>query len=54
MEKALIIDGNYLMFQSFYATYRGDINVILRTSNGTPTNAITLFLKQLVKYLVFL
>ncbi|SYV93413.1 Putative DNA polymerase I, partial [Mycoplasmopsis synoviae] len=53
MEKALIIDGNYLMFQSFYATYRGDINVILRTSNGTPTNAITLFLKQLVKYLVF-
>ncbi|WAM02411.1 5'-3' exonuclease [Mycoplasmopsis felis] len=49
--KNLVIDGNYLLFQSFYASYRGDINTILRTSKGIPTNAIQLFLMQLLKLL---
>ncbi|SYV97377.1 Putative DNA polymerase I [Mycoplasmopsis edwardii] len=52
--KTLVIDGNYMMFQSFYATYRGDINAILRTSFGIPTNAIAVFLSQLLKLIKFI
>ncbi|VEU75920.1 5'-3' exonuclease [Mycoplasmopsis columboralis] len=52
-EIMLLIDGNYLMFQSFYATYRGDINAIMRSSKGVPTNAVNLFLLQLVKLIRF-
>ncbi|UUM19583.1 MULTISPECIES: 5'-3' exonuclease H3TH domain-containing protein [unclassified Mycoplasma] len=52
-EKMLLIDGNYLMFQSFYATYRGDVNAIMHSSNGTPTNAINLFLLQIIKLIRF-
>ncbi|AKA49843.1 hypothetical protein VO56_00960 [Mycoplasmopsis gallinacea] len=48
---SLVIDGNYLMFQSFYATYRGDIDKIMRSSKGVPTNALSLFLFQLLKLL---
>ncbi|MFV8473428.1 5'-3' exonuclease [Mycoplasma sp. 4F] len=49
----LIIDGNYLMFQSFYATYYGNPDNIMRASNGTPTNGINLFLHQLNKLIEF-
>ncbi|WAM09885.1 hypothetical protein ONA24_00850 [Mycoplasmopsis cynos] len=52
--KTLVIDGNYMLFQSFYATYKGDINAILRTTNGIPTNAISVFLSQLIKLLKFI
>ncbi|MEA4134413.1 5'-3' exonuclease [Mycoplasma sp. 2704] len=45
----LLVDGNYLSFQSFYATYYGNPNDILRTSTGFPTNAINLFFHQLLK-----
>ncbi|WP_223211610.1 5'-3' exonuclease [Mycoplasmopsis citelli] len=49
----LLIDGNYLMFQSFYATYRGDLNTIMRSSKGVATNAINLFLLQVIKLIRF-
>lgn len=48
-KKLLLIDGNYLMFQSFYATYRGDVSTIMRSSQGVPTNAINTFLVQMIK-----
>ncbi|WP_025755470.1 5'-3' exonuclease [Mycoplasmopsis cricetuli] len=50
-KKILLIDGNFLMFQSFYASYSGDLTKIMRTKNGTPTNAINLFLLQLCRLL---
>ncbi|AMD81049.1 DNA polymerase I [Mycoplasmopsis canis PG 14] len=53
-KKSLVIDGNYMMFQSFYATYRGDISSILKTSKGIPTNAVSVFLSQLVKLIKFI
>ncbi|VEU74333.1 Putative DNA polymerase I [Mycoplasmopsis citelli] len=52
-EIMLLIDGNYLMFQSFYATYRGDLNTIMRSSKGVATNAINLFLLQVIKLIRF-
>ncbi|WLP85954.1 5'-3' exonuclease [Mycoplasma seminis] len=52
-EKHLLIDGNYLMFQSFYATYYGNPTNIMRSSKGVPTNGINLFLHQLIKLIDF-
>ncbi|WP_051521843.1 5'-3' exonuclease [Mycoplasma leonicaptivi] len=49
--KTLLVDANFLMFQSFYATYRGDIDDVLRTKDNIPTNAISVFCSQLVKLL---
>ncbi|TDV23272.1 DNA polymerase-1 [Mycoplasmopsis mustelae] len=54
MNKNLVIDGNYLIFQSFYASYRGDTSAILRSSNGFPTNAIQLFLMQMIKLIRYI
>ncbi|MGZ9756181.1 5'-3' exonuclease [Mycoplasma sp. 4423] len=48
-EISLVIDGNYLIFQSFYASYRGDLTNILRNDEGFPTNALQLFLMQMIK-----
>ncbi|WP_426460920.1 5'-3' exonuclease [Mycoplasma hafezii] len=44
---SLVVDGNYLMFQSFYATYYGNPEGILRNKAGVPTNGISVFLTQL-------
>ncbi|ATO30903.1 DNA polymerase I [Mycoplasmopsis bovirhinis] len=52
--RSLVIDGNYMLFQSFYATYRGDVTTILRTSRGITTNAIAIFLFQLIKLIKFI
>lgn len=52
--RSLVIDGNYMLFQSFYATYRGDLTTILRTSSGITTNAIAVFLSQLIKLIKFI
>lgn len=52
--RSLVIDGNYMLFQSFYATYRGDLTTILRTSSGITTNAIAIFLSQLIKLIKFI
>ncbi|QKT05306.1 5'-3' exonuclease [Mycoplasma sp. OR1901] len=52
-KKSLVIDGNYLMFQSFYATYRGEGSLILSNSFGVPTNAIQAFMMQFLKLVKF-
>ena len=43
MSKMLIIDGNSLLFRAFYALYAINPDAIMRTKNGTPTNAIYIF-----------
>lgn len=40
--KILLIDGNYLMFQSFYGTYTPN-GYIMRNSKGVPTNGTHMF-----------
>lgn len=42
MKKLIIIDGNSLLFRAYYAT-AGDGKNIMRTKDGTPTNAIFAF-----------
>ncbi len=47
MKKVILIDGNNLLFRSYYATaYRGQM---LRNSKGFPTNAILGFINMLNK-----
>ncbi len=47
MKKVILIDGNNLVFRSYYATaYRGSI---LRNSKGFPTNALFGFINMLNK-----
>lgn len=50
MKKITIIDGNSLLFRSFYATYYGE-GPIMSTKDGTPTNAIFAFANMLSKIL---
>lgn len=40
--KILLIDGNYLMFQSFYGTYTPN-GYIMRNNKGVPTNGTHMF-----------
>jgi DNA polymerase-1 len=47
MQKILIIDGNSLLFRAYYATAYGDKSAIMRTKDGTPTNAIFAFANML-------
>lgn len=47
MKKVILIDGNNLLFRSYYATaYKGSI---LRNSKGFPTNALYSFINMLNK-----
>ena len=47
MKKVILIDGNNLLFRSYYATaYRGSL---LRNSKGFPTNALYSFINMLNK-----
>lgn len=47
MKKVVLIDGNNLMFRSYYATmYSGNI---MKNSKGTPTNALYGFINMLNK-----
>lgn len=47
MRKVILIDGNNLLFRSYYATaYKGNI---LRNSKGFPTNALYGFINMLNK-----
>ena len=48
MGKIFIVDGNSLLFRSFYALYRPGMD-IMRASNGTPTNAIYSFNNMMKK-----
>ncbi|MBQ7250846.1 MAG: DNA polymerase I [Bacilli bacterium] len=47
--KLIVIDGNSLLFRAFYATYYGEGSTIMKTKDGTPTNAIFAFSNMLVK-----
>ena len=50
MEKIVLVDGNNLLFRSFYATsYSG---TIMRNSKGFPTNALYGFINMLNKIIV--
>ncbi|QGZ97203.1 DNA polymerase I [Mycoplasma sp. NEAQ87857] len=51
-QTSLVVDGNYLLFQSFYATFRGDLDAIMRNSKGVATNALSIFLSQLNKLII--
>ena len=47
MKKIILVDGNNLLFRSFYATaYQG---VIMRNSRGFPTNALYGFINMMNK-----
>ncbi len=49
MKKVILVDGNNLLFRSFYATsYTG---IIMRNSRGFPTNAIYGFITMIHKIL---
>lgn len=50
MNKAYVIDGNSLLFRAYYATAYGG-NEIMRTKDGTPTNALFSFSNMLNKIL---
>lgn len=50
-KEIIIIDGNSLLFRAYYATSYGDVDSIMRTSKGTPTNAIFAFGNMLCKIL---
>ena len=51
MNKAYVIDGNSLLFRAYYATAYGPNPSIMRTKDGTPTNAIFAFSNMLNKIL---
>jgi DNA polymerase-1 len=52
MKKQLtVIDGNSLLFRAYYATAYGDSTAIMRSKDGTPTNAIFAFANMLSKIL---
>lgn len=51
MSKIIIIDGNSLLFRAFYALYTINPDNIMRTSDGTPTNAIYIFSNMLASLL---
>ena len=48
MKKAIIIDGNSLLFRAFYATFNPSAP-IMRSKDGTPTNAIFAFSNMLAR-----
>ena len=42
-KKLIVIDGNSLLFRAYFATAFGGPQSIMRSSDGTPTNAIFAF-----------
>lgn len=50
-KEIIVIDGNSLLFRAYYATSYGDVDSIMRTSTGIPTNAIFAFGNMLCKIL---
>ena len=49
MKKVILVDGNNLLFRSYYATaYSG---VIMRNSKGFPTNALYGFINMILPIL---
>ncbi len=54
MNKAIVIDGNSLLFRAYYATAYGENPSIMRNKEGIPTNAIFAFANMLNKILLTL
>ncbi|VEU75728.1 DNA polymerase I [Mycoplasmopsis maculosa] len=53
-KKFLLIDGNYLMFQSFYASYNSKFpNNLLRSPDGRSANGVHIFLQTFFKVLKY-
>ena len=50
MKKIILIDGNNLMFRSYYATFYSGAN--MKTSTGLPTNALFSFTNITLPYSV--
>lgn len=50
MKKILIIDGNSLIFRAYFATAYSS-NQIMRTTTGTPTNAVYSFINMMLSVL---
>ena len=50
MKKIIIIDGNSLLFRAYYATAYPGVE-IMRSQDGTPTNAIFAFSNMINKIL---
>lgn len=48
MKKMIIIDGNSLLFRAFFATFNPNVP-LMRSKDGTPTNAIFAFSNMLSK-----
>ncbi|MCR8966271.1 5'-3' exonuclease [Mycoplasma zalophidermidis] len=53
MEKFLLIDGNFLLFQSFYASYHPS-RTVMKDKNGNTTNGVHVFLMTLHKILEYI
>jgi len=51
IKKLIVIDGNSLLFRAYYATAWGENPSIMRTKDGTPTNAIFALANMLTKIL---
>ncbi|ADV34867.1 5'-3' exonuclease [Mycoplasmopsis fermentans] len=50
----LLIDGNYLLFSSFYASYNPDrLENIMRSPQGLTTNGVHVFLMTLSKLIAY-
>ena len=48
MKKMLLIDGNNMLFKAYHATSYG---MMMKTSNGVPTNAVYGFVMMIEKAL---
>ena len=48
-KKLIVIDGNSLLFRAYFATAFGGPQSIMRSSDGTPTNAIFAFSNMITK-----
>ena len=51
MNKAYVIDGNSLLFRAYFATAFSGTEQIMRTKDGTPTNAVFAFSNMINKIL---
>ncbi|MCQ3035460.1 MAG: DNA polymerase I [Bacilli bacterium] len=49
MAKCYIVDGNSLLFRAYYATAYAGTENIMRTKDGTPTNAVFAFANMINK-----
>ena len=51
MSKIIIIDGNSLLFRSYYATFNPDSSKLMRNHDGVPTNALFAFSNMIASLL---